>query len=245
MRTKEDKFYKSNKWVALRNTALIRDKYMCQCCKANNRYTNASCVHHIFPKDSYPQYSYELWNLMSLCDKCHDEMHNHYTGELSKKGMLFLRSIAAVKGINISCKEQTILVVGLRGTGKTTYCKTMMDEYSLCYDLDMIAKAFRLNNPGEEYFKPARRMANDFLKGFVIKAHEYAKKIFIIRTAPTIKEFEEIAPDKIVFCMHQYVFKEMDDRPKAIERLSELQKYCAGKDVEVETIEAPRLYGGG
>lgn len=236
MKYSEKQFYKSNKWIALRNAALIRDKYMCQCCKANNKNVNADCVHHVFPIETYPQYSYELWNLISLCDKCHDEMHNHYTGELSKKGMLFLRAIASARNIPISCKEQTILVVGLRGTGKTTYCRNHLDEHTLVYDLDMIAKAFRLNAPHEDYFKPARRMANDFLKGFVIKAHDYAKKVYVIRTAPTIKEYEDINPDKVVFCLKEYSFKEMDDRTKALERIKELQKYCAGKGVEVETI---------
>ena len=163
-------------------------------------------------------------------------MHNHYTGELSKKGMLFLRALAAARNIPISCKEQTILVVGLRGSGKTTYVRNHLDEYSLAYDLDLIAKAFRLNTPHEDYFKPARRMANDFLKGFIAKAHEYAKKVYIIRTAPSIKEYEDINPDKIVFCMKQYSFKEMDDRQKAQKQLNELMKYCANKSVEVETI---------
>ena len=236
MKHREAQFYKTNKWVALRNTALIRDKYMCQCCIANNKQVNATCVHHVFPIERYPQYSYELWNLMSLCDKCHDEMHNHYTGELSKKGMLFLRALAAVKGIQISCKDETILVVGLRGSGKTTYVRNNLDEYSLAYDLDVIAKAFRLNIPHEDYFKPARRMANDFLKGFVIKAHEYANKVYIIRTAPTIKELEDINPDRVVLCTKQYQFKEMDDRQAAIKRLDELERFCAGKGVVVEKM---------
>lgn len=236
MKHVENQFYKTNKWVALRNTALIRDKYMCQCCKANGKSINASCVHHIFPIERYPDYKYELWNLMSLCDKCHDEMHNHYTGELSKKGMLFLRSIAAVKGIEISCKEETILVCGLRGCGKTTYVRNNLDEYSLAYDLDEIAKAFRLNIPHEEYFKPARRMANDFLKGFAIKAHEYAKKIYIIRTAPAEDELELINPSRVVLCTKQYQFKEMDNRPQAKKRLDELQKICARKNIPVEIL---------
>ena len=233
----EKQFYKTNKWVALRNTALIRDKYMCQCCRANNKMVNATCVHHIFPIERYPQYAYEKWNLMSLCDKCHDEMHNHYTGELSKKGMLFLRSLAALQGIKISAKEETVLIVGLRGTGKTTYARNNMDEFTLVYDLDAIAAAFRLNKPHEDYFKPARRMANDFLKGFLQKAHEYVPKIMIIRTAPTISEYEDIEPDRVVFCMKEYTFREMDDRAKALKRLKDLQRYCLAKNVEVETIE--------
>ncbi len=236
MKNNENPFYKTNKWLATRNAVLIRDKYMCQCCLANNIHKNADCVHHKMPLQTYPQYAYERWNLISLCSKCHDEMHNHYTGELSKKGMLFMRATAAGQKIPISCKEETILVCGLRGTGKTTYVRKQMDEFSLAYDLDAIARAFRLNDPNEEYFKPARRMANDFLKGFIAKGHEYAKKIYIIRTAPTVKEYEEIDPDRIIFCMKEYCFKEMDDRKKAEERLQELQRYVRNKNVEVETI---------
>ena len=236
MKYSEKQFYKSNKWIALRNTALIRDKYMCQCCKANNKNVNADCVHHVFPIETYPQYSYELWNLISLCSKSHDEMHNHYNGELSKKGMLFLRAIAAVRQIPISCAKERILVVGLTGTGKSTYCKTHMDEFSLVYDMDAIAGAFRLKQPHEEYFKPARRMANDFLKGFLAKAQEYSPRLFIIRTAPTIKEAEDIEPDRIVICTKEYVFREMDDRQKAIERIDELQKHFGRKGVDIEIV---------
>ena len=79
-------------------------------------------------------------------------------------------------------------------------------------------------------------MANDFLKGFIVKAHDYAKKVYIIRTAPSIKEYEDINPDKIVFCLKQYSFKEMDDRQKALDQIAELQRYVASKGVEVETI---------
>lgn len=232
-----DPFYKTKKWERIRATALKRDGYMCQCCKAKNQMISAECVHHIFPKDTYIDYQYELWNLMSLCNNCHDEMHNHYTGELSKKGMLFLRSLAAVRGIPISMKESTILVVGLRGSGKSTYCKKHLDEFSLCYDMDAIASAFRLRMPHEEYFKPARKMANDFLKGFLAKAHDYCKRVFIIRTAPTIKEVEEIEPDKIVFCKHQYLSREMDDRKSALQRLSDLEKYCMDYGIDVEVLE--------
>ena len=197
----------------------------------------AECVHHIFPKDTYIDYQYELWNLMSLCNKCHDEMHNHYTGELSKKGMLFLRSVAAVRGIPISMKESTILVVGLRGSGKSTYCKKHLDDMSLCYDLDAIASAFRLKMPHEEYFKPARKMANDFLKGFIAKAHDYCKRVFIIRTAPTIEEVEEIEPDKVVFCKHQYVSRGMGDRYDALRRIANLERYCMEYGIETEFLE--------
>lgn len=231
---KADPFYKSKKWEHVRAQALRRDDYMCQCCKANNQMIQAECVHHIFPRDTYSQYQFDLWNLMSLCNECHDEMHNHYTGGLSKKGMLFLRSLASIKGIPISMKENTILVVGLRGCGKSTYCKKHLDEFSLVYDLDAIASAFRLKMPHEEYFRPARKMANDFLKGFLMKAHDYCKRVFIIRTAPSIREVEEIEPDKVVICKKQYVFREMDDRKSALKRIEELELYCLERGIEIE-----------
>lgn len=233
----KEKFYKTDTWQSLRNRALIRDKYMCQCCKANNKMVNADCVHHIFPIERYPEYADKMWNLMSLCSKCHNEMHNHYTGELSKQGMLFLRSIAAVMNIPVSCKESTTLVIGIRGTGKTTYCKQHMDDNTLVYDLDAIAGAFRLKQPHEEYFKPARRMANDFLKGFLAKAKEYCKKIIIIRTAPTIKEIEDIKPDKLVVCTTVYSSRDMDEKKEALERIDAATKYCMRQHMDVEILK--------
>lgn len=232
-----DPFYKSKKWETIRARALKRDEYMCQCCKANNQMIPAQCVHHIFPRDTYSQYQFELWNLMSLCNDCHDEMHNHYTGELSKKGMLFLRSLASVRGIPISMKAGTILVVGLPGTGKSSYCRQRMDEFSLCYDLDAIAGAFRLKGPHEEYFRPARKMANDFLKGFLAKAHNYCKRVYIIRTAPTVEELEEINPDKLVICRHQYVSRHMDDKRGAQRKIELLEQHCLEFGIEIEYVD--------
>ena len=232
-----DPFYKTARWEHLRQQALRRDEYMCQCCKANNKMIQAECVHHVFPRDRYPQYANELWNLLSLCNDCHNEMHNRATGDLSDKGMLFMRSLAMSRGIEISSKASTILVIGLRGSGKTTYCKQHMDDNSLCYDMDAIASAFRLKMPHEEYFKPARKMANDFLKGFLLKAHDYCKRIYIIRTAPQIKELEEIKPDKVVICARQYVNRHMDDRNGAKERIEAVNQYCSHRGIELEIVQ--------
>lgn len=233
---KADKFYKDKKWRRIRANALIRDEYKCQDCLANGKRVNAECVHHIFPRDTYLEYQYEMWNLISLCDKCHDEMHNHFTGDLSKKGMLYLRALAAERGIKVDMKEETIIVVGLRGCGKSTYCKQHMDDNTLVYDLDAIASAFRLKMPHEEYFKPARRMANDFLKGFLVKAHEYCKKIFIIRTAPYIKELEDMEPTRVVICRTRHVVRPMDDEKEALDRIKMIENYCKGRGIGLEII---------
>lgn len=232
-----DPFYKSGRWERLRSSALRRDLYMCQCCAAHNLMVPAQCVHHVFPRDAFKDYQYELWNCMSLCYKCHDEMHNRYTGQLSKKGMLFMQALAAARGIKINMSHRTILVIGLRGCGKSTYCKSHLDDYTLCYDMDAIASAFRLKMPHEEYYKPARRMANDFLRGFLVKAHDYCKRVLIIRTAPSIKEFEEIDPDKVVICKHRYVDRPMDDKAGALERIAQIEERCRVLGIDLELLE--------
>lgn len=236
MTEEEVAFYKSDKWLKLRKSILLRDKYQCQNCKAKGKLTQAVHVHHIFPREQYDAYQWESWNLTSLCMQCHNEMHNRFTNKLSKKGEQLMRVLAASKGIDIKGGRQTILVVGLRGTGKSTYVKNNLDVDSIAYDLDAIASAFRLKMPHEEHFMPARKMANDFLQGFLIKAHDYCDKVYVIRTAPTIKEFEQIAPDKVVFCMKEKVHRSMDNRHEAMQRINAIKDYCDAQGIETLII---------
>lgn len=231
-----DDFYHSKRWKNLRWSVLRDDGYMCQRCRVKGKFVQAEHVHHIFPIEKYDRYKWDRWNLISLCWQCHAEMHNRFNGELSKTGEILLRATAAKRGIKINVSEQTILVVGLRGHGKSTYVRNHMDENSIGYDMDAIASAFRLRQPHEEYFKPARRMANDFLFGFLAKAHEYCKTVFVIRTAPTIKEVEQINPTKIVFCEKEFNRREMDDRKGAEDRLERLKEHAkrAGTEIEIQ-----------
>lgn len=194
----------------------------------------AEHVHHIFPRERFPEYQFEPWNLTSLCFKCHNQMHNRFTGELTKTGRILMQSTALQQGIQLQTKPMTILVVGLRGTGKTTYVKEHMTGESLVYDLDAIAGAFRLHH--EEYHKPARKMANDFLNGFVAKAHDYCSTVFIIRTAPRVSEYKMISPNKVVICKTVKEILDMDDREGALKRIEELEKFCEKSGVPVEVI---------
>lgn len=232
-----DEFYHQPKWKSLRKSILVRDKYMCQRCKENGLMREAEQVHHIFPREQYHEYEYCRWNLISLCNKCHNEMHNRFNGELSQIGLRLLKATALINNIQYDMTDKTILVVGLRGSGKSSYVKSHLDDDSLAYDLDAIASAFRLRMPHDEYFKPARKMANDFLNGFLAKAHEYAKTIYIIRTAPSIKEYEQINPSQIVFCLKSYEYRDMDDRDAVIERINALKEYTQTQNVDVVVIE--------
>ena len=68
--------YKDKRWRSKRDTALRRDKYECRNCKRFGITTTATVVHHVWFLRDYPKWWLCLWNLISLCDKCHNKMHN-------------------------------------------------------------------------------------------------------------------------------------------------------------------------
>lgn len=91
MTKKEAKqFYDSAVWQKRRADVLKRDHYECQDCRerittANRkgitlngweRYLNkATCVHHIVELQENPELGLDPDNLVSLCNRCHNERH--------------------------------------------------------------------------------------------------------------------------------------------------------------------------
>ena len=61
----------------------------------------AEMVHHIFPVDAFPEYQYELWNLISVTKYTHNQLHDKETDLLSKKGIDLLVSTARKNKIPI------------------------------------------------------------------------------------------------------------------------------------------------
>lgn len=80
------KFYKSSKWRKKREAILRRDNYLCQECKRYGKTTPAQTVHHIYPLERYPELALVSANLVSLCNECHERMHDRLTGELTPAG---------------------------------------------------------------------------------------------------------------------------------------------------------------
>ena len=78
--------YKTTRWKNKRLSILKRDEYLCQHCKRFGRRVDADTVHHIYTEEQYPQYSYCDWNLTSLCNKCHNTMHDRDSHELTSEG---------------------------------------------------------------------------------------------------------------------------------------------------------------
>lgn len=89
-----DPFYSTGAWKRLRQMALDRDHGFCVWCLRAGRYARdrhgrrvnvlATTVHHVKPRRDYPELEYELSNLVSLCDGCHDEAHPEKFGRKEK-----------------------------------------------------------------------------------------------------------------------------------------------------------------
>lgn len=79
-------FYKIGKWKSKRERILRRDEYRCRECKRYGKSVAASTVHHVIPLEQQPDLRYSSDNLISLCSKCHDKMHDRINNQLTKAG---------------------------------------------------------------------------------------------------------------------------------------------------------------
>lgn len=62
----------SSKYHQWRNEVFARDKYTCQKCGQTGGVLNA---HHIKPFSIYPDLRFDIGNGITLCKKCHIELH--------------------------------------------------------------------------------------------------------------------------------------------------------------------------
>ena len=213
---------------------LKRDGYLDQMELRNGRRVEADTVHHIFPADVYPQYKYCAWNLISLTFGNHEAMHNRIMGTLSSAGRKLMMELSEQRGIPINTLT---LVIGLSGSGKSTWVKHHLGD-GLAYDLDYISSAFRLSAPHAEYHEQSRRLAGQMVKGFAMNARQMSSRVFVIRSAPTIEEVQEIEPDRIVVMTSQYDVSNRKDYRKQDteaqkERIRECIEYANANSIEI------------
>lgn len=97
----KDKFYDSPKWLRLRASALRRDNYEDMEAKRYGIVKAAELVHHIFPRSEFPEYAYEMWNLISLSTSTHNTLHDRDSDELTEKGRQLLVRTARKNGIPV------------------------------------------------------------------------------------------------------------------------------------------------
>lgn len=68
-------FYHTSEWKRKRKTILKRDRYGCQKCRQEGRYTRAYTVHHKQHLRKKPELALTDSNLISLCAECHETVH--------------------------------------------------------------------------------------------------------------------------------------------------------------------------
>lgn len=231
-------FYHSKRWKSIRAIVMKRDGYQCQLAKRQGKAVDADLVHHIFPREEYPEYQFETWNLIALSKAAHNMVHERETHKLSEIGEELRKETA--KRMGIEGIKQTILVVGRPGSGKTDYVRRRL-RGGVVYDLDAIAGALRMKRPKEEHHMPSRMLANSMARGFAKAAHNYVDTVYIIRTAPDQDEIFDIDPDFIVYMTGAGDTADLseDRRHTIAQRLKELTLYAERNGIPLEERELP------
>lgn len=225
-------FYGSKRWAEKRAHILRRDRWIDQVMLRQGVKIEANTVHHILPRERWPQYQWCDWNLISVNTSTHKQaLHEKFSGKLTKFGWRLARETAAAQGIKI---KMTTMVIGFPGSGKTTWTRDHMGG-GIAYDMDAIANAFRL---GAGDHSGARQMAAALRRGWIEAAREYADDIYIIRMAPDERELDETNPDRLVVCTGRYERRPYKiDEADTRERINNAIEWAKLNGVEL--VEAP------
>ena len=86
--------YRDKRWRHMRERILGRDGHQCRECRRYGLAVQATTVHHGWPAEDFPALAWESWNLISLCSKCHNAMHDRDTGELTALGLTWRRRVS-------------------------------------------------------------------------------------------------------------------------------------------------------
>lgn len=92
-------FYKSRRWERKRGVILRRDNYECRECRRYGRTTQANTVHHVHPLEQRPDLALDDRNLISLCETCHNAMHDRHTGELTALGRQWAERVGELRAV--------------------------------------------------------------------------------------------------------------------------------------------------
>ncbi len=83
-------FYKTSRWKKKREHILRLDGYVDRIAVRYGKRIEATTVHHIYPRELYPEYAYADWNLISVSSATHNKLENRNTGELTAMGQALM-----------------------------------------------------------------------------------------------------------------------------------------------------------
>ena len=76
-------FYNSKSWSLTRQQINNRDRGLCRLCYSEGKITYSECVHHIEEVKGNIELRCDDNNLISLCNRCHREVHLLYKSKSS------------------------------------------------------------------------------------------------------------------------------------------------------------------
>lgn len=88
---KGDPFYRSTKWIKKRERIMRKYSYECQESKRFGIRVAAEMVHHIYPKEIYPELAFIDWNLLPLTNTKHNTFHDRENNEIIGRGLYWQR----------------------------------------------------------------------------------------------------------------------------------------------------------
>lgn len=74
-------FYRTAEWKRASNAVRLRDKNTCQHCGKPAPRGHRGHIHHIIPFYESPELRADINNLVVLCVKCHNKLHEHRDAE--------------------------------------------------------------------------------------------------------------------------------------------------------------------
>lgn len=97
------------KWEDLRAFVLRRDKFLDQVALRYGKRIDANTVHHVFPREMFPEYTFKAWNLVSVSHNTHNKLHVRDSHKLTEEGWSLLVRVARKNQIELKPGLKEIL----------------------------------------------------------------------------------------------------------------------------------------